>query len=351
MIFNFNTTVSELESGNVDTITTLASDLLHADINGYHLIIMSRAVSRWLLDSVDLSGREKARLNSIHSKSSTRNGILSEASTFVEIVFKAQEVGVVGNKFVIGVDAILRGRYLKQPARLIVENANTDGDFYKSLMRVLSYSSSDFSVSMDVYNGGGGTTSDMFKLNVNEGFVSVCIVDSDKSHEGSKLGDTAGSVLKVNETCSNNIGCVHVLRVRETENLIPYDIISSISCYKSEVFKKECDKYFLRKDSQFSSQWLYFDIKKGAVGKDFSKFGRCSKSKATWSEFFGLNEDACDDFILTGFGDGVLKNFLKCGRSQSLFRRAVISKDWNDHLGHDLQKLAWFFCGPRVMRI
>lgn len=348
MIFSFNSSPDELANSDIERVSHLTSALLHADINGYHLILFDIEVSRWLLQNADISGTEKSRLEEISQKTPTRNGILYSARKYVEVVMRPYEVSDLGNRFVIGYEEVLRGNYLKQPSKLIVENANTDGELYEYIFKNLI----GLDVSLSLVNGGGGTMAAMFERTIVGQYISVCISDSDKSFEECRVGSTARAADRVHGRFAGGYLGVHsILKVREAENLIPYDIISSIPCYVHCDGKTQCDGYFLKSDSIFSSQWLFFDIKNGINGNGMIAFGVCPTNGKTWLEFFNVEEDNGAEFSLSGFGDRVLNSLMSCNKSLNSFKRALNTDEWKSNIGGDLDLLVWYFCSSKVMRL
>lgn len=75
--------------------------------------------------------------------------------------------------------------------------------------------------------GGGNSTSHTFKAHIDRKHISVCIVDNDKRYHGASDGKTATDCRNV--PCMSPLSRLKVIDVLEIENLIPKDIIDSLT--------------------------------------------------------------------------------------------------------------------------
>lgn len=111
---------------------------------------------------------------------------------------------------------------------LICENLS-DCDFYISLVKeIYKEKKSDISISLHKLQCAGSQAEQTIINEVEKGIIRpiACIMDSDKKRESDSFGPSAKSALRALAVCKNiNAISVHVLSVREKENVIPPNIL------------------------------------------------------------------------------------------------------------------------------
>ena len=121
---------------------------------------------------------------------------------------------------------------------LVSENYD-DCDFYTLISKCLLKPdlSTFFNINLRLISGGGGTTAKVFQNEVSNLKACLCIVDSDKTHKDSALGNTAKKI-KINSNPSFIYDLVIIKNVREKENLIPPRSYSIFSQANQHAFVK-----------------------------------------------------------------------------------------------------------------
>ncbi|TKD09968.1 hypothetical protein [Polyangium fumosum] len=168
-----------------------------------------------------LGPREKGALRNIEASSSEILGLRNRMKWLIQVGLGATFDGsaMQGGKEIIRVslhhfDDLTRST---NGTILLGENPK-DAVLYRILGEAfVAHCGWRTQLSFDERGGGGSTTAPTFAKLCAEGKIVLAIVDSDRSHAGAPLGQTAENVQKIGHTPLQH---VHVLHVRYAENLI-----------------------------------------------------------------------------------------------------------------------------------
>jgi hypothetical protein len=198
-------------------------NLVKSHLQGWHFFVPDRRSVNRLIEHPLLGDRIKEALSVlIAERISVLQGYANAASykmvceiPLMQGAFQANEVRVDINAFA-DLDNCLK-------SKLIVENAESDGDFYIMVAQeMVAIGSLLPSLSLDVVAGGGQTTANRVAEAVSSFRPSLAIVDSDRIHPLAPVGPTASAVqLAFNQSFSKNHHIV-ITAVRALENFIPF---------------------------------------------------------------------------------------------------------------------------------
>lgn len=212
------------------------------------------------------------------------------------------------------------------------------------------------SIELTPENGGGNTTTDVFKNKISrDNEICLCILDSDKkfpTDEG--LGETANRIKREVKKIENPKFFYYIeKRCRELENMLP------ITFYK-DVYMKFAEKSIifpkLEQMNNLNEKLIYFfDLKKGLKHHTF----KCEKdwqvlthlvddSKIGCKTSLCTKKDTCRYLIIECFGKDILKDFRKYYEEKNNSFSALLKETDSiiQSIWHDLGKLIFSWtCG------
>jgi hypothetical protein len=234
-------------SRTFESLTTIESwapylpaieNLLNSHLSGSHYILPTRTVAEILLSfGHTFSVRQRAVLE---------YEVLAKLATLLS--------GARSSKFTIyltgdgeapsGLRANQRAmplRALDDPAvsvqtRILVENSDRDGTFWKCIVITLARDANIIQVpDLHFEMGGGSSLADVYCQKIQRRNPTLCIVDSDQEYPGGPLGDTARRVRALKGTEPLPTIEAHILGVREIENFIPIKVLEDVYASNPQV--------------------------------------------------------------------------------------------------------------------
>jgi len=204
-------------------------NLLLAHKSGWHCFVPSRTIIGYLMSSDQLSARQRAFVESeILGKYASLSGAAKDAWVRIEASPINPDGFGTETTIVVPMNAFLDINNCKE-SRLLVENRDSDGRFLLTLCDVFRAEFRHYAaVRFNLVHGGGVTTDKVLEAFIAEARPTICVVDSDRSTPNCGLGETAEAVERVIKQRLYGTVVVHVLEVRELENLIPLDIADEI---------------------------------------------------------------------------------------------------------------------------
>lgn len=350
----------KLARANAQEMEELFTELVSASLKGFHFVLISKASLTWALDNLDLSSRHKAHLNYLKEIYPTTASIISEAKVMLEVIIGTQEIRHNEGSYSIGHTKFLNGAFGEQPSSLVLENGNTDNNFYSLIFKKVLTLSSIPSFRYIPINGGGQTSSIQFQAEIDRNNIVVCITDTDKYSPGDKGGGTYTAAKSVFERNENKfVGAFMPSIGREIENYIPYSILRNIRCYRDIRFEEEFQTIMVNSETEPNGAWHYFDIKAGLTGEKIIAMCKPSRGKSTfsvepaswWLAKLGCNAEDLIHVDIRGFGNNVIQSFLNCGESISNFNSVCNTNEWQKIYLCYFEKVLWYFCSSPVKRL
>jgi hypothetical protein len=197
-----------------------------------------------------------------------------------------------------------------------------DAEIYKIFAEeYLRYKNSNLKVQLRIENGGGNTTTDVFRRKIEDG-VDFCltILDSDKKFDNDIIGETAKRIKReTNDILTPKVYYHIEEKCRELENILPKKFY--YKKYASDVNKKPIFDKLDSLNTIDNKLIYYFDMKKGLKHFDIRKFSQLShitEDKITYTnspvcsiDSFCERRENCQCFIIKGFGNHILRDFIQ----------------------------------------
>ena len=365
MIFRLQCTVDELARTRKDELEDVFSKLIDADRSGRHFFISPRELCDWIVENIDLSGRDCAHLVSIREQYAVRGGLVAVARPYVDVTIGDASVSFDGmNTFFVGHRSLIEGRYLSSSTGFIVEDIGADTKLYRHVLNETRKITKVPSFEFDPIHGGGSTTDRVFDHEIQRRRVVVCVVDHDKLAPGDARSSAANRVELnyVRRNCDETRGdqCFIGLGIltigRELENYIPYHLFKEMENYRNYAHFNKLDEIVCQHGciSPDNCFWKYFDIKEGINGeglKEKLNKGKISDEVFNWiCGKIGCEPEEIERNSIDGFGNGVINAFFSSPQALCGFHKFVRSEFWRGAFGDYFEKLLWFFAAPKCVR-
>lgn len=277
MIFEFSREFNRPETVDVENNQSMFEAFLNAHAWGKHIVVLPKQLTAELKNHKQaFSRRQYAALVDIEENLSEYRGMAKTINMSVLIVPDCcPEVAEAGRHYVVVKLAGVSHVDMLDKPQLLVENGERDGDFYGRLAEVLR---KDIGVSrrfrIEAVSGGGTGIAGEYKRLAKAYRPILCIADSDlKSPDGS-YGDTTKNLIKATGGEFHKLIWVHILDVREPENLIPLECIDDLYFDNKEMGKDIAKLYQIRQleaKLERGREILRFaDLKEGVTTSDIA---------------------------------------------------------------------------------
>lgn len=258
--------VSDLESITQKEIEALEYISL-AMREGKHIVIAEYNTLKKLIKLVQLSDNCRKVYNNILKRYAIIKGIEKYVNGYILVVSGDNLIlrTEYENKIVYNVSLDYFNDSEKILPLHIVSEDESDCKFYESIARKY-IKEKEYGINLNIrcIHGGGDKTAEIYNRELLE-YKRICltIADSDKKYPTCSEGKTARGIRNIyNLNKNNNITEIHILNVREKENLIPPDIY--MMCTKSSNSKKDLQILKDIYDNDIlKNLYLFGDIKDG----------------------------------------------------------------------------------------
>ncbi|TCN27598.1 hypothetical protein [Sinorhizobium americanum] len=346
MLIYVDATPNELAACSEAEIEELFSELIRASLRGHHLILIDRACCDWALENLTLNNRERAHLSSLRN-AFTQRGALRQHAVF-QLTVGVGTFGLqrLGKAFQIGHVPLLRGEYLEK-AVLLVENADSDGEFLRHVFHAMNRVHPVKDVMFETRHGGGSTIVPCFDTELRSKRIVVCLADSDQIAPCGGYSSTVKALMKTAEL-QTFVGQLFVTRCREIENHLPIELIAQHNL---------CPQYpdFFKLRQLIQNQivinerervCLFFDAKNGFLGSTIAGKNYPPAVNQWLSDHFGQGADL-NTVNIAGLGEALLQQFLRSGQAMRDLARYICSEEWRLVFGGFFEEMIWFFAADR----
>lgn len=352
MLIYFNATVDQVSSEKTEEIEGLISSLLHASSKGTHLIVIDRKVCVWAKECLNFNQREIAQLDRLRELYTQRGALPSNARVILEVeVGSAQLLEYAPHKYRIGHQPFLNGRYLES-ARLLVEHIENDGDMLELVLNEIRRRHPISSYNFLRLHGGGADIAACLRFEIPQQRVVVSVVDSDKV---APCDTTSATRRNLDREAARQtfVGMACESPCKEAENFIPLSILNA---HRQRI----CPEYgcFDALENLVTGQtvsgssdcfWLFFDLKRGVEADKLDTFS--TPPVSDWlHRKYQLGDDTFSDIQITGFGDGILRQFLNCGEAVKDFIAFMKTPYWQTHFESFFDLIYWYFAAEKKAR-
>ncbi|MDU2284832.1 hypothetical protein [Clostridium sp.] len=232
-----------------------------------HIVFSDYNILRKLVTTKNLSESSKRVFNSVLKRWSSISGlekilngkilVVYDEERIKRVVFENQIIYRVPLKYFNDTEKLL-------PLHIIGEDEN-DCNIYEDIAkRYIRDNNLGISINTRRVHGGGNRTGINYERELTQ-YNKICLViaDSDKEYESCNIGNTAKGIKDVYERNKETyITDIHILKVREKENLIPPNLYNM--CSKSSNSKKDIKilEHIFNNDL-LRKLYYYSDIKDG----------------------------------------------------------------------------------------
>jgi hypothetical protein len=300
-------------------------NLLQAHRHGWHIFAPARRISDSIHLHCMLSKTQKEILdNYVKAKFAILVGQAKTADfTILAIPNSGSQTPERNNQIIIPL-AAYKDPQFAMPTRLLTENSEIDGRYLKwvakATAQTLGFSKS---INIELLHGGGSTMAAELERKWNDTRPLICVVDSDRRYPNGPLGDTAKAIQKVGNINQAKTVEVHILNVREVENLVPISMLFSIYKENADVLNivGRIHDYLSHADCKKSKFRVcdYFDLKDGIAFCDVAKMPE--QAKAEFVKFCRhMSTEKCD---AARFEDNSDDNKISSGVSKNMLRTTL----------------------------
>jgi hypothetical protein len=343
MIIHFDFSAAELAAAPQAVLEGCISEAIRAHRLGHHLLVINREASDYLRKNVSLNNVEITTIERLRSEFTQTADLIRRARVYLRIA--ALPIGTmrkIGNAVEVSLDQAIRPSLFEKTV-LIVEDEISDGAFYQFLFANLRDIAGIPATQCDWVHGGGDRTIEVARNRVRDKRIVTVIVDTDV------FSPVCSEPLKVSELKSVGrdeawpLIFVRVTPCKETENLIPIEIVSMLDCAVERneelVALREIEAKERTRSDPREAYWLYFDIKRGC---DHLYLAGLHANAKTWTldklSHAGLGPE---DFELRGFGNHVVPQVVRGNAACARLRDCIRRRDWLLVFGDFLADAMW----------
>jgi hypothetical protein len=352
MLFYLDSSADELSSClDEGRLAAVASDLARARRNGDHLIVISRSTAEWIKDNVDLSNRDKAILTQIAQEFTQTGNLRNTARCYVRISTEASASVTIRESVIsMPVRYITQHQLLERPI-LLVENRESDGEFYEFILHNHCDLHTCPYVSYDIYHGGGADLPKVFSRLVAERKVICSVIDGDRSSPLSSETKRR-RIQRIKEEAGWPLAFALSPPCREVENMLPMTLVFGLSSgfrnASNSVLLKIQEQEVARRHSANEYYWLFFDVKGGL---SLTKLSGLAPLERNWiEEKLALAGFDATKRNLSGYGDNVMRQLFEGNNRAKELRRMTRQQSWRVCFSVFVEELIWpLAASPRVI--
>lgn len=249
--------------------------------SGKHILYASRNTLQAIIKHPKLSETAKKvcrsvlskimNVNSLYDKAILRVRVISSGKKPIKIKLDGKHEILLPLRYINNTDitskTILLGEY-KRDSEIYFAYAKT---------QLRHENISGVELSAHFASGNGGNTGKHYEdYQIDQNYLCLCLVDSDKKYPKDKIKNTAGSVKNLDRT-AYPLSSYHIIDIHELENLIDINLISD--CYNNNADFLN-NKIKIRLISQFNGE-KFLDLKSG-----LKKYTLLSDTRSCYTRFW-----------------------------------------------------------------
>lgn len=230
---------------------------------GKHIVLGSSRTLNILFHIEDLNARTKSIYRKIYSNRTQIGQIFQHINLYIRVMYGINyfEKNTDNNHDQINVPLSFFNNTSKVEICYLLCEDLKDCKFYINLTNYIKKEIvNNFMFNLIPSNGGGSNSADNYQNIIKNNFPCISIVDSDKDSKMAKIQETATKLKNKYRAYSNNhLTNIHILKVREKENLITPHIYLILSDEPSDykVLKQ------IYENPNYRDICYYGDIKSG----------------------------------------------------------------------------------------
>jgi hypothetical protein len=347
MLIHLNSTVNELDACATEQRDEALCGLVRAHRLGDHVVVISRELSRHLLDVADLSRSEKAMLERIAHEYTQRADLVRKAPRYIHVAPNPRRVDE--RSILVNFEQLITTRILDR-AILLVENIRRDGMLYGELIKA-HYDLHDCPVpAYEAMHGGGADLATVFIEQIRRKRIVCGIVDTDRYSPDSSSAPKLEALKRARDQMNWSLAFAISPPCREAENCLPMDLMMSLQSGKTN----PTNHHYLKAASHETSHghdcrrsfWLFVDLKEGLSKETLGKLTD-PKDRAWVSEKLTTLGIDVENESLSGFGSKVFDQIAANNQHLAELRRATRCNSWREIFFEFIDYLLWIFAGGR----
>lgn len=298
------------------------SNLLRSHHSGFNIVNLDLDDLEYVLN---LSVLAKVDLLTVHDIRETRREygrVVKNTTHYILVDFALDDV-VERNEIGEGQEFLYCSHHKfssmdKAIACTLVSECLVDAELYKIIGRYYSSVKTHSSIPLKfkIEEGRGSGTKPIFERLKNDGYLCLCVLDSDKKHPDGPLGGTAKAFTR-RELEFQGGTLARIIEPHEAESLLPYSSISDAMVRNSYPASKfdALDKIISHAQADEDIKW-FIDHKNGLCAEKSSTLD--SKHGKFWTNLpevrshrlQGNHNDKCDSkcLIIEGLGENILEH-------------------------------------------
>lgn len=299
--------------------------IAHSRRLGNHVVLGERKVIKHLATCEYLSEQSRSIYIKIYNQLSITREYTKNIYLSVEVFSGSKLIVIKKGKFTIIRLPVYYFTNLSILCKtvLLLEDIN-DSAVYKIILNYYlnNHNLENVKIDYETRPGGGQNTHKVFSdIQKEEERFCLSILDSDRKAPNLGMGNTAKSVLKINDS-KKPLCDVFILNLREIENLFPTLMYKEV--FESDKNKKEAIDFLETLDNSESQETRkYLDLKQGLKLEKIFKESPEGEFRKYWSNFVMtfhpnmfeeclkggecLNTNSCSCNVTKGFGQNILK--------------------------------------------
>ena len=181
MLINVDISPEELEEIDEDCFSNLFSEVARCSHYGFHRVVMSRPLARWVCNNVRLSETYLNQIELIRENNSENGELPEHAKCSLTIDFD-KRLGIRGERphWFVGYRNFNEGMKLDQTI-LLSKNSVLDGKFYKLLFDTEAQYRNIGQINFFPFHGDGADITKIFESLITSKNIVLCIVETDYS--------------------------------------------------------------------------------------------------------------------------------------------------------------------------
>lgn len=309
-----------------------------------HLVIGDDLVLAELSRCTKLSENDRNNYRHLIGKMGSLGGLRDSMDICIEIFPEAKTPQRAGNVLRVPLSRFAKSDHLRE-VQLLGENLS-DAELYKMLGEMYCLREPSWIVHCEPQNGGGSTTHRVYAQNMQKNLITLCILDSDHKHPRARLGSTASKVEK--EKKEEDLANVHILTVRELENLIPNLLTEAILENEDSDPERKRAAAYLQEGAQghLKSVFPYLDLKEGLHSLPNEPFWQTHQASLETHAYHKKDcpRKDCGCPLVPGLGDKCLAGAIDFLEHKTPRKRAELFASWFEGELETIGRLVSHWC-------
>lgn len=324
--------------------------IAHSRRSGNHVVLGERKVIKHLAECEYLSEQSRSIYMKIYNQLPITREYTKNIYLSVEIFSGSKLIVIEEGKFKIIRLPVYYFTNLSILCKtvLLFEDIN-DSAIYKLILDYYlnNHNLENIKIDYEPRAGGGQNTHKVFsEIQKLEERFCLSILDSDRKAPKLGMGNTAKSVLNINDL-KKPLCDIFILNLREVENLIPTLMYKEV--FESDRNKKEAINFLEALDNSESRETRkYLDLKQGLTLEKIFKENIEGEFRKYWTTFITvfhpkifekclnkgecLETNSCYCYVTKGFGQNILKEIEKTYNDKNVYHMISdeLALEWNE---------------------